>query len=52
MQRAIIVYFFSEKKNNLEELNKFLSEGWKVISQRPMGGCESNVSTSLVIIEK
>jgi len=52
MQRAIIIYFFSEKKNNLDELNKYLSEGWKVISQSPMSGCESNASTSLVIIEK
>lgn len=52
MQKAIIVWFFSEKKNNLEELNNLLSDGWKVMSQKPMGAGETNVSVSLVIVEK
>lgn len=52
MQKAIIVWFFSEKRNNLDELNNLLSDGWKVMSQKPMGTGESNVALSLVIVEK
>ncbi len=52
LQRAIIVYFLTEKKNNLEELNQMLSEGWKVVSQSGMSGSQSNASYSLVILEK
>jgi len=53
MQKAVVVYFLTEKKNNLDEINELLSEGWKVISQEPMsGGNRSNASTSLVILEK
>ncbi|SFS77719.1 hypothetical protein [Paenibacillus sp. BC26] len=51
MQQEIIVYYMSEKKNNLDELNKMLENGWKVINQRPMG-CESGTAVySLVILE-
>jgi len=52
MQQAIVVYFLTEKRNNLEELNRLLSEGWKVVSQNPMSGSQSNASCSLVIVEK
>lgn len=52
MQKAVIVWFFTEKKNNLEELNALLSDGWKVISQKPMGVGQTNTSISLVIVEK
>lgn len=52
MQKAVIVHFLTEKKNNLEELNQLLSEGWKVISQKPMSDGQGNASISLVIIEK
>lgn len=52
MQKAIIVYFATEKKNNLDELNQLLAEGWKVVSQMPMGAGEINGSFSLVIVEK
>jgi len=53
MQKAVVVYFLTEKRNNLEEINQLLSDGWKVISQKPMsGGNQSNASTSLVILEK
>jgi accessory colonization factor AcfC len=52
MQRAIIVSYFSDKKNNLEELNDLLSQGWKVVSQSSMGGGGSNTVHSLVILEK
>ncbi|WP_165921086.1 hypothetical protein [Paenibacillus albiflavus] len=52
MQKAVIVYFFTDKKNNLEELNNLLSEGWKVVSQRAMSDGGNNASISLVIVEK
>ncbi|MHA0858510.1 hypothetical protein [Paenibacillus sp. CMAA1364] len=52
MQKAVIVYFLTEKRNNLDELNNLLSEGWKVLSQKPMGAGQSNAAFSLVIIEK
>ncbi|WP_157686468.1 hypothetical protein [Paenibacillus senegalimassiliensis] len=52
MQKAVIVWFLTEKRNNLEELNHLLSDGWKVISQKPMGTGDGNVSVSLVIVEK
>jgi hypothetical protein len=52
MQKAVIIWFFTEKKNNLEELNALLADGWKVISQKPMGVGESNTAYSLVIVEK
>lgn len=34
MQKAIIVYFFTDKNNNLNELNLLLSEGWRADSDR------------------
>ncbi len=52
MQKAVIVYYLTEKKNNLDELNQLLSEGWKVISQNPMSNGQGNASNSLVIVEK
>jgi len=53
VQKAIIVYFLTEKRNNLDELNQLLSEGWKVHSQKPMGGGENMTGVfSLVILEK
>ena len=53
MQKAVIVYFLTEKKNNLDELNNLLNDGWKVLSQNPMGvGEGNNAAYSLVIIEK
>ncbi|CAH0119955.1 hypothetical protein PAE9249_02464 [Paenibacillus sp. CECT 9249] len=53
MQKAIVVYFLTEKKNNLDELNTLLNEGWKVLSQKPMGvGGGNNAAYSLVIVER
>ncbi|WP_176220864.1 hypothetical protein [Cohnella massiliensis] len=52
MQKAIIVYFLTEKKNNLDELNQYLADGWKVVSQRAMSNGGNNASLSLVIVEK
>ncbi|PWV94505.1 hypothetical protein DFQ01_13070 [Paenibacillus cellulosilyticus] len=52
MQKAIVVYFLTEKKNNVSELNQLLADGWKVVSQNPMSGSQSNASLSLVIVEK
>ncbi|WP_161807551.1 hypothetical protein [Bacillus sp. FJAT-28004] len=51
MQQAIVVYYISEKKNNLDELNKMLENGWKVINQRAMGGECGTAVYSLVILE-
>ncbi|MDQ0914602.1 hypothetical protein QFZ78_000862 [Paenibacillus sp. V4I5] len=44
--------YLTEKKNNLEELNELLSQGWKVVSQSSMGGGGINTVYSLVILEK
>lgn len=52
MQKAFILYFMSEKRNNLEELNQHLAEGWKVASQSPMSNSVLSSSFSLVILEK
>lgn len=52
MQKALIVYFLTEKRNNVDELNNLLAEGWKVESQRPMGVGDNNAAFSLVILEK
>jgi hypothetical protein len=53
MQQAIIVYFLTEKKNNLDELNNMLANGWKVINQSAMGGGGGyNAVYSLVVLEK
>lgn len=53
MQRAFILYFSTEKKNNLDELNQLLSDGWRVLNQKPMSSSNHiNASTSLVILEK
>ncbi len=49
MQKAVIVYYYSEKKNHLNELNKLLQEGWKVVSQNASG---YPMVYSLVIVEK
>ncbi|MFE5317658.1 hypothetical protein ACFQ88_03005 [Paenibacillus sp. NPDC056579] len=51
MQKAIVVYYYSDKKNNLSELNQLLQEGWKVVSQSAGGGSLPMVY-SLVILEK
>lgn len=53
MQKAIVVHYYNEKKNNLAELNQLLQDGWKVVSQSPMSGCESGGTVySLAILEK
>ena len=53
MQKAIVVHYFSEKKNNLAELNQLLQEGWNVVSQSAMSGGEAGSTVySLVILEK
>lgn len=38
MQKAIVIYYISEKNNNLSDLNLLLQEGWKVVSQSAMSG--------------
>ncbi|MDO6655469.1 MULTISPECIES: hypothetical protein [Bacillales] len=50
MQKAITVNYQSDKKNNLNELNQLLQEGWKVVSQSPVGLVP--LVSSLVILEK
>lgn len=52
MQQAIVVYYTSGKKNNLDELNTLLENGWKVIKQSSMGGECGAAVYSLVILEK
>ncbi|CAG7659156.1 hypothetical protein PAECIP111802_07419 [Paenibacillus allorhizosphaerae] len=53
MQKAIVVHYFNDKKNNLSELNQLLQEGWKVVSQSAMSGGEGGATVySLVILEK
>ncbi|CAM3569138.1 hypothetical protein PALU110988_29325 [Paenibacillus lupini] len=53
MQKAIVVHYFNEKKNNLAELNQLLQDGWKVVSQNPMSCSESGGTVySLAILEK
>jgi len=53
MQKAIVVHYFNDKKNNLSELNQLLQEGWKVVSQSAMSGGEGGSTVySLVILEK
>ncbi|MFY0760583.1 hypothetical protein AB1K32_17145 [Metabacillus dongyingensis] len=47
MQKAIVVYYITDKKNNLSDLNQLLQEGWKVVSQSAMGAVYS-----LVTLEK
>ncbi|MBM7553214.1 hypothetical protein JOC33_002112 [Thalassobacillus pellis] len=50
MQKAIIVSYQSDKKNNVSELNQLLQEGWKVVSQSPVGFVP--LISTLVILEK
>jgi hypothetical protein len=60
MQRAIIVKISGlSHVLGLDELNKLLEDGWRVVDQRPMGGAGGGGSfsadyahSSLVIIEK
>ncbi|MFC3748565.1 hypothetical protein [Paenibacillus sp. GCM10012306] len=53
MQKAFVVHYFNEKRNNLTELNQLLEGGWKVVSQSAMSGGEAGGTVySLVIIEK
>ncbi|GAB6989472.1 hypothetical protein [Paenibacillus pini] len=53
MQKAVVVTWYNEKKNNLEDLNNLLKEGWKVVSQSSMSGAGGrNDVVSLVILEK
>ncbi|NQX67312.1 hypothetical protein HQN90_14415 [Paenibacillus alba] len=51
MQKAIIVNYVTDKKNNLGELNELLAQGWKVVSQSAMGSGGMSVH-ALVILEK
>ncbi|MFB5662980.1 hypothetical protein [Alteribacillus sp. HJP-4] len=50
MQKAITIHYQSDKKNNVSELNQLLEEGWKVVSQSPVGLVP--MVSSLVILEK
>lgn len=52
MQKAIVVYYITGKKNNLSDLNQLLEEGWKVVSQSAMSGAAGVAVFSLVIVEK
>ncbi|MFJ5718337.1 hypothetical protein [Neobacillus sp. NPDC093127] len=53
MQKAIVVYYVTDKKNNLSDLNQLLQEGWKVVSQSAMSDNSDATSVySLVILEK
>lgn len=53
MQKALVVNYFNEKKNNLEEINQLLQDGWRVVSQSSMSGSAGNSTVySLVILEK
>ncbi|MFA1712587.1 hypothetical protein ACDX66_12790 [Peribacillus frigoritolerans] len=53
MQKAIVVYYLNDKKNNLSDLNQLLQEGWEVVSQSAMSGAGGGGAVySLVILEK
>ncbi|MBY9080226.1 hypothetical protein KIH86_02560 [Paenibacillus sp. HN-1] len=52
MQKAFVVYYLTDKKNNLNELNELLNNGWRVVSQSAMGGGGGNNAVfSLVVLE-
>lgn len=56
MQKALIVSKVLNEIEGLVELNKYLEEGWKVVSSKQMGGAGGSDCfvhfASLVIIEK
>lgn len=52
MQKAFVIQYYSEKRNNLAELNQLLEGGWKVVSQGAMSGSDGGTVYSLVILEK
>lgn len=52
MQKAFVLYYLTDKRNNLNELNELLNNGWRVVSQNAMGGGEANNAVySLVVLE-
>ncbi|MFX0093150.1 MAG: hypothetical protein ACFFBD_15440 [Candidatus Hodarchaeota archaeon] len=57
MQKAIIVSTWVgpggvQLSSGLEELNKYLTEGWKVVSNAPMSAGSAYRHCSLIIIEQ
>jgi len=56
MQKALIVRDYHWGKKNevegLDELNQFLSEGWKVSNSTAMGSGQDSYHECLVVIEK
>lgn len=56
MQKALIIRDYNwgkgRKTEGLDELNKFLNEGWKVINSTAMGSGQVSFHECLVVIEK
>jgi hypothetical protein len=59
MQKAIVITVTDRNQYDMDTLNRHLEEGWRVVSQRPMGGVapgstglNNAFAASLVIIEK
>ncbi|MFW9994182.1 MAG: hypothetical protein ACFFD4_19210 [Candidatus Odinarchaeota archaeon] len=58
MQKAIIVEYIHDVNRALNEINDYLSKGWKVVSNAPMSGSapmsgmKGTRNVSLVILEK
>ena len=53
MQKAVVVYYLTDTKNNLSDLNQLLQEGWTVVSQSAMSGHGGGGAVySLVVVEK
>jgi len=56
VQKALIIRDYNwgkgRKTEGLDELNKFLNEGWKVINSTAMGSGQVSFHECLVVIEK
>jgi len=52
MQKAITVLATGETKEEEKNLNKYLEEGWKVVSHTSISVSSGNWGMFLVIIEK
>lgn len=50
MRQKAFMLVENKDYDNLEELNDLLSEGWKVVSQQPMGGNVNNLGPSHCVI--
>ncbi|MEZ7891706.1 MAG: hypothetical protein QMC67_08150 [Candidatus Wallbacteria bacterium] len=54
-QKAIIVntgWADGKLIDNIDSLNKYLNDGWAIVSNSPMGSGDTTWAYSLVIVEK